>query len=79
MNYLTREEMVVATAGGSGKRTPDAQRKYDVKILDVYGETASVRTDSPDWIDYLHLMKQDGRWVIANVLYDAKRGSDRTE
>ena len=71
--------MVVATAEGGGKRTPDAQRKYDVEILDVYGETASVRTDSPDWIDYLHWVKQDGCWVIANVLYAAKRGSDRTE
>jgi len=47
-NYLTGDEMVVATAEGDGKRTRDAQRKYDAKILEIYGETASLRTDSPD-------------------------------
>jgi hypothetical protein len=27
-----------------------------------------------DWIDYLHLAKVDGRWVIVNVLWELKGG-----
>jgi hypothetical protein len=27
-----------------------------------------------DWIDYIHIAKVDGRWVIVNVLWELKRG-----
>lgn len=73
LNYLTREAMVVATASGGGSHVPQDERTYTIDILDLHGEIASVRAVSPDWIDYLHLAKLDGRWLIINVLYTAKQ------
>jgi hypothetical protein len=66
----TREqkERTRATAG-SGTR--GAQRK-DVRVLDVFGGTASVRTDMDEWIDYMHMAKWNGRWVIVNVLWELR-------
>jgi hypothetical protein len=55
---------------GGGKDTPPAQQRKDVRILDIFGNTASVRVDAASWIDYLHIAKSNGRWVIVNVLWE---------
>ncbi len=73
LNYLTREEMVAGTMDGGGTHVPADERIYDIEILDVYEEIASVKAVNPDWIDYLHVVKIQGKWVIANVLYTANR------
>ena len=59
---------------GWGKETPAARRQKDVTILDIFGNAASVKAVMADWIDYLHMAKVDGRWVIVNVLWELKRG-----
>lgn len=74
LNYLTREEMVSATEGGGGTHVPKEARSYKISILDIYEEIACVRADNPDWVDYLHMVKLDGQWLIVNVLYTANRG-----
>ena len=33
---------------------------------------ASVKIVAADWVDYLHLAKYNGRWVIVNVLWEMK-------
>jgi hypothetical protein len=38
----------------------------------VFGNVATVRVTMRDWIDYMHVAKFDGRWVIVNVLWDMK-------
>jgi hypothetical protein len=68
-NDVTYEDMLVDTQAGLGAHLPEAQRVYDIQVLDICGEIASVRVDSPDWIDYLHLAVVEGRWVIVNALY----------
>ena len=65
--------MVVATADGGGSHVARDKQFYTVTILDLYEEMASVRAASPDWIDYLHLVRQNGEWLIVNVLYTANR------
>jgi hypothetical protein len=55
---------------GGGKETPVAQQRTDVRILDIFVNTASVRVDAGTWIDYLHIAKWNGRWVIINVLWE---------
>lgn len=57
---------------GGGKDTPAAQRKSDVRILDIFGNTASVKVDAGAWIDYLHIARWNGRWVIVNVLWELR-------
>jgi hypothetical protein len=36
----------------------------------VYGNAASVRVQAATWVDYMHVAKSNGRWVIVNVLWE---------
>ncbi len=62
--------LVQNTRRGFGAEVPPAERRSDVKILDIYGGAASVRVTAATWIDYMHLAKYNGRWVIMNVLWE---------
>jgi hypothetical protein len=33
---------------------------------------ASGKSTMADWIDYMHLARVDGRWVIVNVIWEQK-------
>lgn len=47
-----------------------AQPRVDIKILDVDQRVASVKLTVDEWIDYMHLYKNDhGEWKILNVLW----------
>ncbi len=72
LESMTAGELVNGTRSGGGRRTPAARRQKDVRILDVFGNAASVRVTASDWIDYMHLAKSDGKWVIVNVLWEMK-------
>lgn len=69
---MTAEQLVHGTAQGGGSRTPADRRQADVQILDIFQNTASVRLTMADWIDYMHVAKWDGRWVVINVLWEMK-------
>jgi hypothetical protein len=62
--------LVAGTARGGGKNTPMADRLKDVKILDIYGNVASVRATMSGWIDYMQMARIDRRWQIVNVLWE---------
>ena len=64
--------LINGTKAGGGTRTPEARRLKDVRILDIFENAASVRVEASDWIDYLHIAKWNGRWVIVNVLWELK-------
>jgi hypothetical protein len=64
--------LVQGTRAGYGKNTPKESRQKDVTILDIFERAASVKIIASDWIDYLHLAKFNGRWVIVNVLWELK-------
>jgi hypothetical protein len=57
---------------GYGKGTPPERQQKDVRILDVFGNAAVAKVAMADWIDYLQLVKADGRWQIVNVLWERK-------
>ena len=65
--------LVQATRRGSGAQTPKDQQQADVTILDVFGNAASVKLVMSGWIDYLHIGKVNGQWVIINVLWELKQ------
>jgi hypothetical protein len=50
---------------------PDNERR-DVTVLDRFEHSASVRIDATSWVDYLHLARWQGRWVIVNVLWELR-------
>ena len=62
--------LVAGTRAGGGKDTPAAERLKEVTILDIYQGAASARLYASGWVDYLHLAKWNGRWVIVNVLWE---------
>ncbi len=64
--------LVQGTKRGFGKNTPKEKQIKDVIILDVFENAASVKIVASDWIDYLHIAKFNGRWVIVNVLWELK-------
>ena len=70
LGHQSAMTLVQNTRRGGGKETPAAQQRKDVRILDVFGNTASVRVDASGWIDYMHIAKWNGRWVIVNVLWE---------
>ncbi len=72
LGQMTAMSLVQGTRGGSGKDTPKAQQQKDVTILDMFGSAATVKLEMRDWIDYMHVGKMNGRWVIINVLWETK-------
>jgi hypothetical protein len=68
--------LVQGVKRGGGKQTPKEKQIKEVTILDVFGNAASVKVVASDWIDYLHIAKLNGRWVIVNVLWELKPGSN---
>jgi hypothetical protein len=43
-----------------------------IKILDIYNRIATVKLVSDNWVEYLHLMKLDGKWSIVNLVWQYK-------
>lgn len=73
LDHMTAAQLVGATRGGGGRNTPPDRQEKDVRILDIFGNTASVRATMAGWIDYMHMAKNaEGRWVIVNVLWELK-------
>ena len=70
LGHQSAMTLVQNTRRGGGRETPPAERRSDVRILDVFGNTASVRVDAGAWVDYMHIAKWNGRWVIINVLWE---------
>jgi len=69
MSALT---LINFTRGGGGKNTPKEKQQKDVTVLDIFGNAASAKVVASEWVDYLHLAKWNGRWVIVNVLWELK-------
>ena len=64
--------LVQGTRRGGGKDTAKERQQKDVTVLDIYENAASVKIVASDWVDYLHMAKFNGRWVIVNVLWELK-------
>lgn len=76
-NYWIRDmgatELIRGTRAGGGTRTPQPDRRSDVEILDIFQNAASARIDAGGWIDYLHLVRWHGQWMIINVLWEVRQ------
>ena len=72
LDQMSAMSLVQGTRRGGGKNPPKEKQQKDVSILDVFENAASVKIVALDWIDYLHMAKFHGRWVIVNVLWELK-------
>lgn len=71
---LAQKTLAEFAAGSSGKPAPDeAKRARRILSLDHAGDAASVKVELiyPDvsFVDYLSLLKIDGRWRIVNKIF----------
>jgi len=71
LSQMSALDLIAYARDAHGKQ-PEDHRQRDVRVLDVFGNTATVRLEMNDWVDYMHLAKFDGRWVIINVLWEFK-------
>jgi len=53
----------------SGKLPKTAPK--EVVVLDVLDQTASVKLTAVWGVDYMHLAKYDGKWMIVNILWQS--------
>ena len=72
LGQMSAMSLVQGVKRGGGKDTPKDKQQKDVTIFDVFGNSASAKIIASDWIDYLHMAKWNGRWVIVNVLWELK-------
>lgn len=72
LQQMSAMGLVQGVKRGGGKNTPKEKQQKDVTILDVFENAASVKVVASDWVDYLHIAKFNGRWMIVNVLWELK-------
>ena len=70
LDQMSAMGLVQGVKRGGGKNTPKEKQQKDITILDVFGNAASVKAVMSGWIDYMHMAKWNGRWVIINVLWE---------
>jgi len=66
--------LLAETYNEAGDKFPENPQK-EVIILDIFDKTASVKLIADDWIDYMHIVKLNGRWQLVNVLWQFKDSS----
>jgi hypothetical protein len=68
LGVTTAGRMIELTAQGAG--VPDgADRRIEIEIADVHEDIASVVVRSAVYREYVHLVRTDGGWKIANALW----------
>ena len=60
---------IAKTYNKEGKLRKDAPK--EIAIFDVMEQTATVKLTAEWGIDYMHLAKFDGKWMIVNVLWQS--------
>jgi hypothetical protein len=72
LDQMSALGLVQGTKHGFGKNTPKEKQIKEIVILDVFENAASVKAVMSGWIDYMHMARFNGRWVIVNVLWELK-------
>ena len=73
LDQMSAMTLVQITRMMAQRPVPEEARRDEVRILDIFGNVASVRVDAATWIDYLHLARWNGEWKIVNVLWEMRQ------
>lgn len=68
---MTFAELVELSKKYYAKTKPPADAPKEIVIFDVSDQTASVKLTAAWGIDYMHLAKYGGKWMIVNVLWQS--------
>jgi hypothetical protein len=66
--------MVGWTEEGGGSDLSKEDQTYEIEVYDYFRHIALAKVISHKYIDYLHLAKIDGVWVIVNDLWELREG-----
>ena len=72
--YLSAQDLIDQTRRKRTQVVNVDDLKADITILDVYNNSAMVKAETENWIDYLHMAKISGEWKIVNILWELKYG-----
>lgn len=72
LDQMSAMSLVQGTRTGFGKQTAKEEQQKDVTVLDVTGGAATVKLEMRDWVDYMHIARSNGKWLIVNVLWEMK-------
>lgn len=79
LDQMSAMALVQGTRTGFGKQTPKEQQQKDVTVYDVTGGAAIVKLEMRDWVDYMHIARSNGKWLIVNVLWEMKPAKPATK
>jgi hypothetical protein len=68
---MSYDQLVQLTKRWKGNRVFDASTPKRIVVLDVLDKIASAKLEAQWGIDYFHLSKENGKWMIVNVLWQA--------
>ena len=71
LRRMSADELIELTAKGALK-TERAKWQRSVRVLDIAGNTAVARVETPWFVDYFHLGRFGERWLIVNALWAPK-------
>ena len=71
LRRMGKAELVELTRQGALK-TLREQWDRSCTVLDVAGDAAAVRAETPWFVDYFHMGKFGERWIIVNALWHSK-------
>lgn len=66
---LSKSQLLEYTKSGYGKQTPRDKAIVKVDIFEINTDFATAKSWTPEFYDYIHLVKFNGEWKILNVLY----------
>lgn len=72
LDHMGALALIQYTRAGGGSKTQKDKQLKDIVVFDVFGNAATVRLVMEGWIDYIQLVKLNGQWKIANVLWELK-------
>lgn len=72
LDQMSAMSLVQGTRTGFGKQTAKEEQQKDVTVMDVLGGAATVKLEMRDWVDYMHIARSNGKWLIVNVLWELK-------
>ena len=76
LGHMSALTLVQVIRTGGGKNTAKDEQIKTVTILDMMTNSATVKLEMRDWVDYMHIAKMNGKWVIVNVLWEGKPRKD---
>jgi hypothetical protein len=71
LRRMSSDELVGLTAQGALK-TPRDKWQREVRVLDITGNAAVARVETPWFVDFFHLGRFGDRWLIVNALWVPK-------